>query len=391
MLSPVDTWDGEANSIKGIFEAKLEKYGITQNQAEKLLNMQKRSLEGILDRSAKRVDVINLLKLGQFLGLETSSLFRLYLSELSHDMVAELEDAKRKSYILANFDIKNLAKAGFLSTKTDFDEIEKRIVSFFGLKSIFDYSNKQIIPAFSKTKKSASTLMREFWVRSAYSHFESIKNPNVYDRKALLDLISKIRPYTMNVSDGLRIVTQALYNIGVTVIYQPHIATTQVRGATFVINDQPCIALTDLNKNYATVWFALMHELHHVLYDFKEIQANVFHLTGEPDLFLLQEDKADEFSRDYLFPADRAKFVYKYIDNSLIVNNFAREGQIHPSLIYNFYCYDMDTTGKGNYWGKYKHLQLDSKLALKDININPFDNERIEDTVQYLKEHIFNI
>ncbi len=391
MLSPVDTWEGEANSIKEIFEAKLEKYGITQNQAEKLLNMQKRSLEGILDRSAKRVDVINLLKLGQFLGLETSSLVKLYLSELSHDMVAELEDAKKKSYILANFDIKNLAKAGFLKTKTDFEEIEKRIVSFFGLKSIFHYSNKQIIPAFSKTKKSASTLMREFWVRSAYSHFESIKNPNAYNRNLLIDLISKIRPYTMNVPDGLRIVTQALYNIGVTVIYQPKLETTQVRGATFVINGQPCIALTDLNKNYATIWFALMHELHHVLYDFEEIQNNVFHLTGEPDLFLLQEDKADEFSRNYFFPADRAKFVYKYIDNSLVVNNLARESQIHPSLIYNFYCYDMDATGKGSYWAKYKHFQPDVKLALKDININPFENDRIDDTVQYLKEHIFNI
>lgn len=391
MLSPIDEWDGGTDSIKEIFEARIAKYGITQNQAEKILNMQKRSLEGILDRSAKRVDVINLLKLGQFLGLDTQSLLKLYLNEVSPDMVGELEDAKKKSYILSNFDIKNLSKSGFLTTKTDFNYIERRIVDFFGLKSIFHYSNKYFIPAFSKTKKSESTLMREFWVRSAYSHFESINNPHDFDRQKLIDLIPKIRPYSINVANGLKTVTQALYHIGLTVIYQPHLPTTQVRGATFIIKGKPYIVLTDLNKNYASVWFALMHEIHHVLYDFDEITTQVFHLTGEADLFLLQEDKADGFSRQYFLSDDRAKFIYKYIDNQLIVANYAKEYQIHSSLIYNFYCYDMDQSGKGNYWGKFRNYLLDTKEALKDINVNTFENDSIEETIQYLNDHIFNI
>lgn len=393
MLTPVDAWQGQASSIKAIFEARIAQHGITQNQAEKLLNMQKRTLEGILDGSAKRIDVINLLKLGQFLGLETDRLIRLFLNDMPADMIGELEDAKKKAYILANFDIKNLAKAGFLTSKTDFDEIEKRILRFFGLRSIYDYTQQQVIPAFSKTRKNESALMREFWVRSAYAHFERLKNPNNYNRSLLVELIGKIRPYTMNVAGGLRTVTQALYNIGVTIIYQPHLQNTSVRGATFVIDRKPSIVLTDLNNNYATVWFALLHELHHVLYDYDEIQQNVFHLTGEPDLFLLQEDKADEFARGYFLPNDRAKFIYKYINNQLLVSNFAKENQIHPSFIYNFYCWDMKAAGKGDHWAKFNTFirSADLKLALKDINIDPFDKERVEDTVQYLRENIFNI
>ncbi len=390
LLKPVDVWNGEINSIKEIFEAKLLRHGITQNQAENLLAMQKRSLDGILDGTAKRVDVINLLKLGQFLGLETEALLRLYLSELPQDMVAELEDARKKTFILANFDIKNLNKAGFIKSKNDFDEIEQRINNYFGLSSIFQYTSHQYIPAFSKTKRGENTPMREFWVRSAYSLFESIKNPHAYDRDGLVKLLPKIRPYSMNVTHGLRTVTQALFHLGVTVIYQPYLPATQVRGATFIINNKPCIVLTNLNKNYATVWFALLHELHHVLYDYDKIEGQVFHLTGEPDLFLL-EDEANNFSRDYFLPQDRAKFVYKFIDNTLVVNNLAKESQIHPSLIYNFYCYEMDAAGKGNYWKKYKHLMPDVTIALKDINVNPFDHERIEETVQYLNENIFNL
>jgi Zn-dependent peptidase ImmA (M78 family) len=232
--------------------------------------------------------------------------------------------------------------------------------------------------------------MREFWIKSAYIHFEKINNINDYDRNRLVDLMSKIRPYTMNVTDGLKIVSQALYSCGVTVIYQQHLPTTQVRGATFIVNNKPCIALTDLNKNYATLWFALMHELHHVLFDFEEIKKQVFHLTGETDLFLLQEDKANEFSRQYLLSYEDSNYISAHIDNSFIVREFAKEKQIHPSLIYNFYCHDNQKSGKGSYWAKFKHLMPDVGQALKDFNLNSFQGKSIEESISEIKETVFN-
>lgn len=47
-----------------------------------------------------------------------------------------------KKYIDANFDIKNLYKAGFLKSKTDYDYIEKRICWFFGFKNIFEWEKR---------------------------------------------------------------------------------------------------------------------------------------------------------------------------------------------------------------------------------------------------------
>lgn len=390
LIAPITQWQGEFKSIKEIFVAKINEYGITQNQAENLLNMEKRTLGGILDRSTKRVDVINLIKLGQFLGLETKDLIEFYLKEISIDIIGELEDTKKKSFIVSKFDIKNLYNSGFIKNKTDFNAIEDRIVKYFGLNSIFEFQDKNYIPAFSKTKRSEQSLMREFWVRSAFTHFQKLNNPNEYNRDTLVELISKIRPYTMNIEKGLKIVSQALYNCGVSIIYQQHLPTTQVRGATFVVNNKPCIAITDLNKNYATLWFALIHELHHVLYDFDEIEKQVFHLTGEADLLLLQEDKANEFSRDFLFSYERTKYISAYIDTPLLVNEYAKESQVHPSLIYNFYCYDMQKKGK-NYWGRYKHLLPKIDVALKDFNTNSLEKDSIDETVIYLKEKIYNI
>lgn len=391
LISPIDKWEGEPPSLKQIFEQRLQQYEITQNQAEILLNMEKRTLNGILDKTVQRVDVINILKLGQFLGLDPGTLFKLYLNEMSPEMISELENARKKSFIVANFDVKTLAKFGFLSSKTDFDEIEKRICKYLGLKNIYEYPNKTYIPAFSKTKKSTSSLMREFWVRSAYIHFEKINNPNHYDRESLLELIPKIRPYTRNVENGLKIVSQALYNIGVTVIYQEHLPTTQVRGATFVVNGKPCITLTDLNKNYATLWFALLHEIYHVLFDFEEIQKQIFHLTGETDLFLLHEDSANDFSRDFLFSIEKTNYILPFIDTPPLVAEYAKECQIHPYIIYNFYCYDMEKTGKGAYWAKFQFARPDLKLALKGLNVNSFAKETIDETAKELNDTIFNI
>lgn len=392
LLKPVDDYKGELKTLKELFDDRLEKYSIAQYQAEALMGLQRRTLDGILDKSAIRVDAINLLKLSQFLGLSEDEFMKVYIQEMSPETIAELENTRRYTFILAHFDIKILKKANFLD-KIDFEEIENKIKKFFGLKSIYDYSQKGIyIPAFSRTKRSPHTLMREFWVTSAIAQFELLNNPHSYSRDELIDLMPKIRPYTMNVEKGLKTVIQALYHSGVTVIYQPHVPTTQVRGATFVVNGKPCIALTDLNKNYATIWFALLHELHHVLYDYDEIEKQVFHMTGENDLFLLQEDAANEFASEYLFSNERLKYIAPHIDNHFLVSTYAKEAQVHPCIIYSFYQYKLNKETGYSAWGHYKEHFPDINIALKELKEgNPFEYNTIEESVKFLKENIYNI
>lgn len=128
-----------------------------------------------------------------------------------------------------------------------------------------------------------------------------------------------------------------MFNIGVTVVFQPSLPKTKIRGVTFYINNKPCIVITDLNKNYATIWFALIHELSHVLFDLDTIENTKFHLSGKPDLFLIQEDKANEFASEYLLSSEKMRYIEKLIDNQLIVRRFAKEYQIHPCFIYSQY------------------------------------------------------
>jgi len=54
-----------------------------------------------------------------------------------------------KKYIDDNFDLKELKKIGFLKNVTDYDYIEKRIINWFGLNYIQEYSD---LPPFGKPK-----------------------------------------------------------------------------------------------------------------------------------------------------------------------------------------------------------------------------------------------
>ena len=367
-----------------LFERRIEELGITQSRAEAMLGIEKKSLNSILNKEAKRVDIITIIKLAQFLNLPVDDFVKVYLQELPSEQIGDIEKAKKNNFIVQNFDLPQLHKKKFISSKTDYVAIEKRIVTFFGLNSIYDFANETVTPAFSRTKRSSSDLMREFWVQSALSQFKLLENPNPYNREQLIDLIPKIRPYTKNITKGLLTVVKALFSLGITVIYQESLPNISVRGATFVVNDKPCIVINDVYKRYPTLWFSLMHELHHVLYDFDEIQQVKYHLTGEPDLWL-KEEKANDFAREYLFGKKRSKYIKPFINESILVKEYAEKSQVHPSIIYNFYMYDIDN------WVKFKKQIPDSGLAINNLNVNIWESESVEETTERLKKEIFNI
>lgn len=392
LLQPLNDSDSEDKnlSLRELFDRRLKQLGLSQNQVEKILAIERKSLIGILERTAKRVDVVNILKLGSFLNLQPDEFLQIYINEMPSESIGDLERARRSNFIVSRFDLNNLRKSDFLRSKSDLVYVEKRITDFFGLGDILNYDKNNVVPAFSRTKRASGNLMREFWVKSAYVHFEGINNPNEFDRDSLVELIPKIRPYTMNVEKGLLTIARALFNVGVTLIYQPYLPTVQARGATFVINDKPCIVITDLNKNYPTIWFALMHEIHHVLYDFDSIQRNAYHITGEPDLLLMNEDKANEFAREYLFSYERSRYIAPFINDEYMVTEYAKQAQVHPSFIYNFQNYDDHKRGKENAWSRYKSFFPEVGDAIGLLNTNPWQKETIQESIDLIKQTVFN-
>lgn len=370
--------------VKQMYADKLETTGLKNSQVAKLLNIDRNSLGPIIDGTAKQPSVVNLLKVGEFLGVDMTTMLSSLLRKKSSKEMKELENARKAAFIAANFDLPRLKEVGFLKRIDDVENVERRICDFFSLKNIFAYENIQASILFSRTKNPYDNPMIDFWMKASYGYFEQLQNKNPYDRDLLKSIIPKIRPYTRDPEKGLLTVIKALYNAGVTVIFQKHLSKTQIRGATIMVNEKPCVAITDLNQNYATIWFALLHELHHVLYDLDMIRDTVFHLTGEGDLFLV-EDKANDFARDILFSNEKLKYIAPMIHNPLVVSQYAEQVGVHPSIIYSFYQYKMSKKGK-NYYGAFKEYFPDISKLSQTLNINLWSEESIDESVAKIKE-----
>ena len=373
-------------SLCDMFQAKKKSLGLTDRQIQNMLDIEARTLNPILQGTAKQVNFINIIKLAHFLGLSLTDVAKAYVPNMSKEQIGDIQNAREASYITENFDIPVLNKMKFLPSGATGKSMAQRIMRYFSLNSLYDYSKDDTCTAFSRTRRRSDGLVRDFWVKSAHFQFLHVNNPNNYDREMLKELIPKIRPYTMDEESGLVKVAKALFNVGVTVIYQPKLEKLQVRGATMVVNQKPCVVLSNLYNNYPTLWFSLMHELYHVLFDFEDIKRQVYHISSdEGDIFLMNEYKADDFATSYLLNESRLNMVSRYINSPLLIEKLARQWGVHPSIIYAIYCYKDKTK-----WKFYKKQIPQMDKAIRLFNTHPFERDTLMESVEEIKE-LFNV
>lgn len=381
-------------SLRELYEEKLSQLGLSEHQAQKLLDIDKNSLNPLLDGTVKQPNMLTVVKVAGFLELDIDDVLASMIKNLPVESIKKLDKVNKLSFITKNFDIERLYKVGFLENKTDTNYINEKILNFFGFNSIQEYEEYDSdlnAVVFSRTKRKFSDRIRNFAVKSAYRLFELIDNPNDYNREELKEVIPKIKPYCQDVDNGLYIVCRTLFNYGVTVVFQEHLTNSQYRGATFNCNDKPCIVLTDLNKMYPTIWFALLHELYHVLFDFDEISKVGFHLTNEPEIQFVNENDANEFAQDFFFDATQYNFIKPHIHDEFLVKIQAKKWQIHPSFVFRgFQFYNSELEG-GNYWGAFqKHFPPIKNAVSKLKPVTWKENKTIPEIANTLKD-IFDI
>lgn len=371
-------------NIKDVFEQKLSEYNLSRTKALKLLNIDKDVFEEILNGTAKQPNLIHIVKIAEFLGIEVNNFINVVLKNQNAENILAIDNARKATFIVKNFDVKALTKRGFFESNYSTEELVNKVLDFFGYTSINDFEEQLEEPLYSRVKKNHSDKMKDFWIKSAYQTFKVINNPNEYNRERLKDLIVKIKPYSQDVSNGLLTVCRALYNIGVTVIFQNYLTTTQVRGATFIINDKPCIVISDFNKVYPTLWFTLLHELNHVLFDYDTIEKSSYHLSDDNDLFLI-EDQANSFARNFFLSEEKFNYIKSYINNPYLVSKFANEIEVHPSIVYSFFSwYQKELYGK-NYHAAFREYYPDYSIAISKLNPITWNEASIKEASEKIK------
>ena len=140
-------------SLTTLLNEKLKSSGLTKTQFEKLTGLQRRSLDGILKKTSKQTDIINLLKLGEFLDLPLQELLILHFNNRPSEEIKELQTSMELTYINKFFDLKALSSLGFIEKDSSLEDLKSRICLFFGLDSIYDYEKELNEALYSRTKK----------------------------------------------------------------------------------------------------------------------------------------------------------------------------------------------------------------------------------------------
>jgi HTH-type transcriptional regulator/antitoxin HigA len=376
--------------LNDLFQKRIKELDILPTHALDIMDIEYRALQGILNGTNKRVDYTNFPKVANFLQIPLERVLSLYFDELAKNFPEDAPFPQNKiDFINSNFDLATLRKDGLLKSITDYKDIEKRINKRFGFKSIFEYRPVKRGIAYSAGVIEPTNLNnRLFWIEDAIEIFEELSNPYEFDRQKLIKYIPSIRLQCADVDNGLRYVISDLYKLGVTVIYQSPFSNLHLRGATVVVNDKPCIVLTNYKGFYTTLWFALMHEISHVLFDINEIKTNVYHITekgpNEEGLDKV-ENHANRFAREYLFADEKYNSIRAHLSNKAYVEEFAEQNNIHKSFIYTFHAFYADKDDL-KAWPRAQNNNPDFTQLTNQLDLRWDDDKSITDHVKYLKD-----
>ena len=159
----------------------------------------------------------------------------------------------------------------------------------------------------------------------------SALNDDVYKKIAKLSIQEK----------GEMLVKTELSNLGIHLIYEPHLPKTKIDGAAFLAEDgHPVIAMSLRHDRLDNFWFTLMHELYHVMHHLGNDGSMVF--MDNLDAVEARKDDANEqaadaAAEDALIPQqvwkDKKVQALLYTRSTSVVKKVAQEMQISSAVL----------------------------------------------------------
>lgn len=129
-----------------------------------------------------------------------------------------------------------------------------------------------------------------------------------------------------------------LFNrLGIYLVYYEAIVNSKVRGALTTYKGHPAIYISGRFKTHDHIWFALMHEVGHLLlhYDDKETFISYEEDANES----IKEKEANKFARDFFIEAkEYDAFIRQHVDSGRTfteqdVRKFAIKQKVHPGIV----------------------------------------------------------
>ena len=259
----------------------------------------------------------------------------------------QLEAIDFEHWTKENTNDKFLKKLGFIT-----DEREESIQN---VKSLYDLAflssensvvNEPSYAMYRKSQKLDSDLINIITWEKVVMHLAKKVEVMAFDAGSAEEVVSQLKAIFTENTDVLTRCKSLLRKYGIKLIIQKTPEKCNVDGVSFWSGDNPAIGLPMRYSQLDSFAFTLLHELGHVY-------LHLIHNEDAQFTDILQDDRtyghspeekeADNFARNHLISREAwEEFLMCYftpIDSDFIA--LAKEQNIHPSIAYGRYCFEM--------------------------------------------------
>jgi len=272
----------------------VDESGLTQDDFARRLGTTPKNLS-LLVRGEQDLSIDIAAKLSRMLG--TSVAFWLNIQQSYNEKIAEIiseEELAREREVFKSIDYKYFIEYfGLPDLPRKVNEQIRRVREYLQLASLTVLKERDLAVSF----KSYSENLSESNIVNANTMVQIAINKAIhtdapkYNKAAFEKAVSFALTQTSNHENFLPLITKAFNDAGVVLIILPNLKKSGINGATKRVDGKIMLMVNDRRHYADTFWFALFHEIGHIL-------------NGDMGISYCDdvEDKADEYARNTLIP-----------------------------------------------------------------------------------------
>lgn len=318
-----------------IIKEYLSEYGITQKELANRMNISEKHISNVLKGKSRLTEEFA-LKLEKILTGTTASYWLNYETKYREDLARKEETLKIRDLdleeISRRFRFKEVFKGLDISLIDQAIEMLKllKISDFHSFESVYENININFMEDGGEKEAIAIWLnLCEEEIEIQNSDIDSIQYTEVELRSNLkkFKLLSNNNVTASSIDSARRLCNK----LGIYLVVCPTITNSKVRGALTTYKKHPTIYISERYRSHSNTWFALAHEIGHLLCHYQKDDTLISYENEEIND---KEKEANEFARDFFIdPIKYEAFVQRteYLPND--IKKFAKEQGTLPEFV----------------------------------------------------------
>lgn len=324
-----------------IIKEYLEEVGMSQKECAKRLGVSEKHFSNLLngksrlseEMAIKLEKIIHGVPASYWLNYESK--YREYLKR--EEMDSQTYSMEKLNKLSKRFKFNTIFNGLGWNLVKQANEMLKllRISNFEQFDTVYSNLNVDFMEDGGETEAIA------IWLNLAGEEVE-IQNKDLsskkYTKENVIESLDKFKLLALSndYESSLKSARKLLNRLGIYLVFYNAIENSKVRGALTTYKSSPAIYLTGRFKTHDHVWFALMHEIGHLI---KHYIPNEPIVTLENELEInnnidTKEEEANEFARDFFID----KCVYKEFVNlgkfdEQSIHAFAKTQSVLPGIV----------------------------------------------------------